>query len=106
MFNENTGGQTLRNIRPGSKIAVAVIDRDALDGYRFLGSAQIHESGPAFDNAVHFASERTTPAPICAALIRVEEIFTLKSGTNAGTRASELRKRCLIPLCSSGFHHT
>ncbi|MBH5144328.1 pyridoxamine 5'-phosphate oxidase family protein [Rhodococcus erythropolis] len=86
IFNENTGGQTLRNIRAGSKIAVAVIDRAALDGYRFLGSAQVHDSGPAFDNAAHFASERGMSAPKCAVLIHIEEIFTLKPGTTAGTR--------------------
>ncbi|CPZ98169.1 pyridoxamine 5'-phosphate oxidase-like FMN-binding protein [Mycobacteroides abscessus] len=58
IFNENTGGQTLANIQAGSKVSVAVIDREALDGYRFVGSAQIHDSGPAFDNAVAFAQER------------------------------------------------
>lgn len=38
IYNENTGGQTLQNIREGSKMAVVVIDREALDGYRFVGT--------------------------------------------------------------------
>lgn len=86
IFNENTGGQTLANIHAGSKVSVAVIDREALDGYRFVGSAQIHESGPAFDNAVAFAQERGMKHPRCAVVIDIEDIYTLKPGAGAGKR--------------------
>lgn len=86
IFNENTGGQTLANIRAGSKVSVAVIDREALDGYRFVGSAQIHESGPAFEDAVAFAQERGMKYPRCAVVIAVEDIHTLKPGATAGKR--------------------
>lgn len=41
IYNENTGGQTLQNIREGSKMAVVVIDREALDGYRFVGTPEL-----------------------------------------------------------------
>ncbi|TDZ99266.1 Pyridoxamine 5'-phosphate oxidase [Mycobacteroides salmoniphilum] len=84
IFNENTGGQTLANILAGSKVSVAVIDRDALDGYRFVGSAHIHDSGPAFDNAVAFAEERGMKHPRCAVVIAIEGIYTLKPGVTAG----------------------
>lgn len=86
IFNENTGGQTLSNIRAGSKVSVAVIDRDALDGYRFVGSAHIHESGPAFDDAVAFAEKQGMKHPRCAVVITIEDIYTLKPGATAGTR--------------------
>ncbi|BBB44253.1 pyridoxamine 5'-phosphate oxidase-like FMN-binding protein [Mycobacteroides abscessus subsp. massiliense] len=86
IFNENTGGQTLANIHAGSKVSVAVIDREALDGYRFVGSAQIHDSGPAFDNAVAFAQERGMKHPRCAVVIDIEDIYTLKPGAGAGKR--------------------
>lgn len=86
IFNENTGGQTLANIHAGSKVSVAVIDREALDGYRFVGSAQIHESGPAFDNAVAFAQERGMKHPRCDVVIDIEDIYTLKPGAGAGKR--------------------
>ncbi len=86
IFNENTGGQTLANIDAGSKVSVAVIDREALDGYRFVGSAQIHESGPAFEDAVAFAQERGMKYPRCAVVITIEDIYTLKPGATAGKR--------------------
>jgi predicted pyridoxine 5'-phosphate oxidase superfamily flavin-nucleotide-binding protein len=86
IFNENTGGQTLANIHAGSKVSVAVIDREALDGYRFVGSAHIHESGPAFDDAVAFAQERGLKYPRCAVVIAIDDIYTLKPGVTAGKR--------------------
>lgn len=86
IFNENTGGQTLANVRAGSKVSVAVIDRDALDGYRFVGPARIHESGAAFDDAVRFAQERGMKPPRCAVVIAIEDIYTLRPGATAGTR--------------------
>lgn len=86
IFNESTGGQTLTNIRAGSKIAVAVIDRDALDGFRFLGTPTLHDSGPAFDNAVAFATDRGMKPPHYAVVVTIDAIHTLKPGPIAGTR--------------------
>ncbi len=87
IFNENTGGQTLQNIRDGSKIAVAVIDREALDGYRFLGKPEIFSEGtPAYDNALAFAANNGMKQPKFAVLIHLEEIFTLRSGADAGKK--------------------
>lgn len=86
IYNENTGGQTLQNIRDGSKIAVAVIDREALDGYRFVGQPEVLTEGKPFENALAFAEKAGMKPPKCAVLIHIEEIFTLRSGPTAGTR--------------------
>lgn len=86
VYNENTGGQHLRNIRAGSRAAVAVIDREALDGYRILGTPEVHDSGPVFDEAVAYAAERGLRPPKAAVLIRIDEIHTLRPGPTAGTR--------------------
>ncbi|EJU13781.1 pyridoxamine 5'-phosphate oxidase family protein [Novosphingobium resinovorum] len=86
IYNENTGGQTLQNILDGSKMAVAVIDRDALDGYRFIGRPEVFSEGDAFDNAVAFADTAGMKTPKFAVLIHIEDIFTLRSGPTAGTR--------------------
>lgn len=86
IYNENTGGQTLQNIRDGSKIAVAVIDREALDGYRFVGRPEIFSEGAPLDNALAFAERAGMKPPKCAVLIHIEEIFTLRSGPTAGKR--------------------
>lgn len=84
IYNENTGGQTLQNIRDGSKIVVVVIDREALDGYRFLGTPEICNEGDAYENALAFAAENGMKPPKCVVLIHVEKIFTLRSGPDAG----------------------
>lgn len=86
IYNENTGGQTLQNIRDGSKMAIAIIDREALDGYRFIGTPEIFHEGKPFDNAVEFAGRHGMKTPKCAVLIHIDEIYTLRSGPDAGKR--------------------
>ncbi|WP_246708127.1 pyridoxamine 5'-phosphate oxidase family protein [Bartonella sp. HY038] len=86
IYNENTGGQTLQNLIDGSKIAVAVIDREALDGYRFIGSAQIIDDGEIWEQAKIYADERGMKAPKCAVLIHIEAVFSLRSGSTAGQK--------------------
>lgn len=86
IYNENTGGQTLTNIQKGSKLAIAIIDREALDGYRFLGRAETFTDGPVYENALEFAANNGMKEPKFAVLVHIEEIFTLKSGPTAGTK--------------------
>ena len=86
IYNENTGGQTLKNIEQGSKTAIAVVDRANLDGYRFVGTPSIHHEGAPYENALAFAEKNGMKAPKCAVLIRVDEIYTLKSGPTAGQK--------------------
>lgn len=86
IYNENTAGQHLTNIRAGSPVAVAVIDREALDGYRFVGTPQVHDTGKVFDAAVAFAAERGMKPPAAAVLIHLQEVHALAPGATAGTR--------------------
>lgn len=90
IYNENTGGQTLQNIRDGSKMAIAVIDREALDGYRFVGTPEIFSEGAPFDNAVVFAGAAGMKPPKFAILIEIEDIYTLRSGPTAGKKLDDL----------------
>lgn len=90
IFNENTAGQTLQNIRDGSKVAVAVIDREALDGYRFVCVPEIFSDGAPYDNAVAFAAANGMKQPKFAILLHVEQIYTLRSGPDAGKRLTPL----------------
>lgn len=62
IYNENTGGQTLKNIKAGSKMAVVVIDREALDGYRFVGTPELFLAGKPFDDALTFAEKKRNEA--------------------------------------------
>lgn len=85
IYNENTGGQHLENIEAGSRVAVAVIDREALDGYRFLGRAEAVTDGPAWENCLEFAAANGMKEPKRAVLIHLDMIFSLASGKKAGT---------------------
>ena len=45
IFTEGTGGTTYANIKRGSEVAVAVVNREVLNGYRFIGNPVLHDSG-------------------------------------------------------------
>lgn len=86
LFNEGTGRQTYTNLAGGSKVAVAVVNRDEMDGYRFVGTATLHESGPIYDAAAAAAVQMGRKAPRAAVTVKVEAIYSLKAGPTAGTQ--------------------
>lgn len=89
MFNEGTGGQTYRNILDGSLVATAVVDREKMDGYRFLGRPEVITSGAVYDQAAEFSTSRGMPAPKAVILVHVEKIYTLKAGPDSGKLIAE-----------------
>ena len=86
IFTEGTGGVTFKNIKTGSKVAVAVVNREILDGYRFLGSPEIQESGELYDMAAAMSLKMNLPKPYAVIIIRIDEIFSLKPGPTAGKK--------------------
>ncbi len=40
-FTEVTGNQTWRNVRRGSRVAIAAVDRETLKGFRFVGGLSL-----------------------------------------------------------------
>jgi len=89
IYNENTAGQTLQNIRDGSKMAVAVIDREALAGYRFVGKPEVFgEGSKPFADAVAFAESKGHKPPKFAVLVHIEDIYTLNPGPTAGKKVT------------------
>jgi len=89
IFNEGTGGATYRNILDGSKVAVAVVNREILDGYRFIGRPEVLTSGEIYDQAAELSKKAGMPAPKAVVLIHIEEIHTLKPGPMAGKPISQ-----------------
>ena len=83
MYNENTGKQTMQNIKDNARVAIAYVDWENLDGYRFVGKAEIFTEGKIFDDAVEWAKGKVPKAVV---LIRIEEIYTLHIGAPAGTK--------------------
>ena len=86
IFNEGTGKTTFSNIKNGSKVAVGVVNRDILDGYRFLGTPEIQNSGELYDKASEMALQMNFSKPHAVVIIHIEEIFSLKPGPTAGQK--------------------
>jgi uncharacterized protein len=88
IFTEGTGRKTFHNIKNGSKVSVAVVNREILDGYKFLGNAEIQESGELYDMAAAMSKQMNFPPPFAVIIIHIEEIFSLKPGPTAGMKIS------------------
>jgi len=86
IFTEGTGGATFTNVKSGSKIAVAVVNREILNGYRFIGDADCQESGTLYDQACEMSAKMGMPKPKAVVVIKVTEIHSLKPGPMAGKR--------------------
>ena len=86
IFSEGTGGRTYQNILDGSKVAVAVVNREILDGYRFIGTPEVLTDGELYDNAAAMSQKAGMPKPKAVILIHIEEIHSLKPGPMAGKK--------------------
>ncbi|KDE61468.1 hypothetical protein FUSO4_11855, partial [Fusobacterium necrophorum DJ-1] len=85
IYNENTGKQTMNNILANGKVAVAYADWAKLDGYRFVGKAEVFTEGKYYDEAVEWAKGKMG-APKAAVIIHIEDVYTLRSGATAGDK--------------------
>lgn len=86
IFTEGTGGATYANIKRGSKVSVAVVNREIVDGYRFLGDASLFDKGELYDTAAANSVKMGMPKPFAVAVINISEIQSLKPGPKAGKR--------------------
>ncbi len=86
IYTEGTGGATYSNIKRGSKVAVAVVNREIVDGYRFIGEAALMESGDLYDAAAVNSAKLGRPKPFAVGVINILEIQSLKPGPTAGKR--------------------
>lgn len=86
IFTEGTGGATFANIKNGSKVAVAVVNRDIVDGYRFIGTPEFQGSGELYDMAAAISVQMGKPKPLGVVIVHISEIHTLKPGPNAGKK--------------------
>jgi len=86
IFSEGTGGTTYANIIRGSKVSVAVVNREILNGFRFLGNPTIHDNGELYERAVAMSEKAGMPAPFAVVVIHITEIHSLKPGPTAGKK--------------------
>ncbi len=77
-FNEVTAKQTWTNIRYNPRVAIAVVDREKMKGYRFVGTAEPVTSGVLFDQAVEIMRARGMMAPLTAVVrVTIDRIYNL-----------------------------
>jgi predicted pyridoxine 5'-phosphate oxidase superfamily flavin-nucleotide-binding protein len=88
IFSEGTGGQTYRNILDGSKVVVAVVNREIPDGYRFIGRPEVLTEGEIFEKSAELSSKAGMPRPKAVILVHIEEIHSLRPGPMAGKKIS------------------
>ena len=86
IFTEGTGGNTYANLKRGSKVSVAVVNRDVVDGYRFIGDATLMDSGELYETAAANSAKLGRPKPYAVAVIHISEIQSLKPGPGAGKK--------------------
>jgi len=77
VYNEATAKQTWDNVQRGSKIAIAVVDREKLRGFRFSGKAEALTSGKIYDEALNASQKRGLPAPKAVIKVEIEKIYNL-----------------------------
>lgn len=84
VFNENTGGRTMSNIKRNGHLTIVVVDWANLKGYRFVGKAEVFEDGKYYDEAVKWA-EGKMGKPKAVTVMTIERIDNINSGAEAGT---------------------
>jgi len=86
VFNEGTGKTTLKNLLDGSKVCCSVVNREILDGYKFLGTPTVLTEGPVYEKSAEMSLKAGMPKPKAVVLVHIDEIYSLKPGPTAGTR--------------------
>jgi len=80
-FYELTGGRTWENLQKNPRVAIAVADRSKLQGYRFVGKAELVTEGELYQGAKKMAELMKMPVPPRAAVkVKVDEIYNLGAG--------------------------
>ena len=86
IFTEGVGGQTYQNILDGSKVVTAVVNRDIVDGFRFISTPEMLTSGEIYEKSAEMSLKAGMPKPKAVVLLHIEEIHSLKPGPLAGKK--------------------
>lgn len=86
MIVDNFMNKTRKNLENNPK--ASLVPRDASKcPYQFKGTVEIHTSGKEFDDAVDWAtSVMSKLAPKAAIILKVEEIYSVQPGPDAGSK--------------------
>lgn len=77
VFFEMVGRRTYENLKINPNIAIAVLDREKMQGYRFVGKAELITEGELYEQAKQRAEAMKLPTPQAAVKVKVDEIYNL-----------------------------
>lgn len=86
IFNEGVGKTTYQNILDGSLDAVAVVNREIMEGYRFICTPKIITEGEIYEKAAELSLKAGMRKPKAVILLHIDEIHSLKPGPLAGEK--------------------
>ncbi|WP_297094726.1 pyridoxamine 5'-phosphate oxidase family protein [uncultured Draconibacterium sp.] len=86
IFNEGVGGITYQNILDGSKVATSVVNRDVMEGFRFISTPEVVTEGELYEKSAEMSQKAGMPKPKAVILLHIEEIHSLKPGPMAGKK--------------------
>ncbi|RJP20660.1 MAG: pyridoxamine 5'-phosphate oxidase [Candidatus Abyssobacteria bacterium SURF_5] len=88
VFADLYSQKTKRNLLQNPRVAIAVVNPPAYEGYQFKGVAQIVDSGPVFEKALELVdSVRMDRTKVkYAVVITIEEVYDLSPGPESGKR--------------------
>ena len=93
VFADICSPRTIANLRHHPVVEINVVDPVSRKGYRFKGTATIHERGPLFEQGVAFYRQRGSTSPIRSiVLVQVERALPLISPAyDQGKTEDEIR---------------
>lgn len=84
IFTEGTGGATYRNVLENPTVSSGVVNRETVEGYRFISTAEMQTEGPLYEQAAEESAKMGKPAPKGVVLLHIKEIHSLTPGPGAG----------------------
>ena len=100
MFADVASPQTVANIRVHPRVEINVVDPIIRKGYRFRGTAEVHDDGPGYARGIEILQSRGSslgPDTINAiVVIEIEEVRTVVSPAySTGATEAEIATRWL-----------
>jgi predicted pyridoxine 5'-phosphate oxidase superfamily flavin-nucleotide-binding protein len=88
IFNEGVGRTTYQNILDGSLDTVAVVNREVMEGFRFVCTPKVLTEGDIYEKSAELSLKAGMPKPKAVVLLKIDEIHSLKPGPMAGLKIS------------------
>ncbi len=89
LLMDNYMNKTRANIEENPVVAITVWDVEQRLGYQFKGKAKIETSGSLFEEGRQWVkSKRPQTGSRAAIIVKIEEIYLVGSGDNAGKRVA------------------